>query len=104
MDKLWRRPVVIDESIPSGTIRVGTLEDGANALAREHVMHGIDIDWTKLSEQTITCRCGWTYRTKAKVIYANEEHYSFTELPCQSCGASSNHVRRIKSDPVRKSE
>jgi hypothetical protein len=60
-----------------------------------------DIDWSPfdaMGEQTLTCRCGATYRSHAKAIYGGLNKGIHARKPCPGCGES-NGIIRASTDP-----
>jgi hypothetical protein len=54
------------------------------------------IDWTpydKWSEDTVTCRCGTTFRSHAKATFDDGKPAITSRKPCPTCGATSGHVK-----------
>lgn len=60
------------------------------------------VDWSKFDqypEDTITCQCGAVYRSHAKGKIEVDAFVLYTRKPCPGCGKTSDHVRRVSSDP-----
>lgn len=56
------------------------------------------IDWSKLSECTVYCRCDTVFRAKHKINY--ETHRGEIDRPCPGCGKTDD-IRRASHDPER---
>lgn len=60
-----------------------------------------EIDWAAFDgqpEQTLTCRCGTTFRSHAKIIYGGPDQGIHPRRACPSCGQFRD-IYRSSTDP-----
>jgi hypothetical protein len=59
------------------------------------------VDWSKFTDPpctTVTCRCGYVFRSHAKTVKVDGRWIAVSKEPCIQCGRSDN-IWKVSTDP-----